>query len=247
MAYIDKLDEGEPPPSRRKTLAADPAARVMVFVDGQYLYKECGRVFHHPLCHPHILAAELAGKRQLVGTRFYTGLHDPRKYPDLHGSMERRLQAMHRNGVTYQTRTLQYVWEWGPDLATRRSLPPARRGEAPRTVAIEPYERAMEKGIDLFLALDAIDLAMTQKYDVAIIVSLDMDLTELPHMLRRFVGYMGIPEVRIEAAVVQRGGRRRPHRTPRRILPKFDYTHQITYEMFQRAIDRTDYRTHVTP
>jgi hypothetical protein len=148
---------------------------------------------------------------------------------------------MQRNGVTYQTRTLQYVWEWGPSLEVRRRLPPPGRGEDPRTVEISPFERPMEKGIDLFLALDAIDLALTGKYDVAIIVSLDMDLTELPPMLRRFVRYMGLPDVRVEAAVVERPSPRRPARPPRRILPNFDYTHQITGELFQRAIDLTDY------
>jgi len=232
------MDEGL---RRRDALALDPQARVMVFIDGQYLYKECARVFHHPLCHPHLLAAELTGRRQFVGTRFYTGLHDPRKNPDLHAALERRLQAMQRKGVTYQTRTLQYVWDWGPGLEDLRSLPPARPGVAPREIVIGPYERAMEKGIDLFLALDAIDLALTDKYDVAIIVSLDMDLTELPPMLRRFVRYLGMPEVRVEAAVIARPGRRRPQRTPVRILPNFDFTHQITRDMFERCIDKTDY------
>jgi uncharacterized LabA/DUF88 family protein len=227
--------------SRRQQLANDPEARVMVFVDGQYLYKECGRVFHHPHCHPHVLAAELAGPRKLVGTRFYTGLHDPRKNPDGHAALSRRLQAMQANSVTYQTRTLQYVWEWGPSLEVRRRLPRAGPSEDPRTVEIAPYERAMEKGVDLFLALDAIDLAMTGKYDVAIIVSLDMDLTELPPMLRRFVRYVGLPDVRVEAAVIKRPSPRRPTRPPRRVLPNFDYTHPITEDMFQRAIDLVDY------
>lgn len=150
---------------------------------------------------------------------------------------------MQRNSVTYQTRTLKYVWEWGPSLEVRRGLPPAGPGESPRTVEIAPYERPMEKGIDLFLALDAIDLAMTGKYDVAIVVTNDADLTELPPMLRRFVRYVELPEVRVEAALVQRPSPRRPQRPPRRILANFDFTHQVTEEMFQRAIDRTDYTT----
>jgi hypothetical protein len=44
-------------------LAADPAARVMVFIDGQNLYKSCHELFRHPLCHPHLLAEHLAGPR----------------------------------------------------------------------------------------------------------------------------------------------------------------------------------------
>lgn len=44
-------------------LATDPAARVMVFVDGQNLYNRCRDLFGHPLCHPHLLAQYLAGPR----------------------------------------------------------------------------------------------------------------------------------------------------------------------------------------
>jgi uncharacterized LabA/DUF88 family protein len=224
---------------RRLALGIDPAARVMVFVDGQYLYKECANVFHHPHCHPDLLAAELAGRRKLVGTRFYTGLHDPRKNSEGHATMERRLHAMQERGVTYQTRTLQYVWDWGPPIDVRRQLPPAGPHRAKRTVDIISYERPMEKGVDLYLALDAIDLALNDKFDVAIVVSLDRDLTELPPMLRRFVRFVGLPDVRIEAAVVAKGETR-----PRpwlRVLPNFDYTHQITREIFQRCIDKSDY------
>lgn len=37
-------------------LANDPNAKVLVFVDGQNLYKTCQQLFGHPLCHPHLLA-----------------------------------------------------------------------------------------------------------------------------------------------------------------------------------------------
>ena len=59
-------------------LATDPDARVMVFVDGQNLYKTCAELFGHPLCHPHLLAEHLAGTRtrNRVACRFYTGRPD---------------------------------------------------------------------------------------------------------------------------------------------------------------------------
>lgn len=225
---------------RRLALADDPNARVMVFFDGQYFYKECRRAFGWSQAHPDVIARELAGPRKLVGTRFYTGLHDPRKNPAGHAAMERRLRAMGQRGVDYQIRTLKYVWEWGPGLEEKRRLPAAGPKEAPRQVEIVPYERPVEKGIDLFLSLDALDLGLLNKYDVAIIVSLDADLTELPPMLRGMVRRAGLPEIRIEAGVIQRPSPKRPKRVLR-VLPRFDHTHQITQEMFDKAVDRTNY------
>lgn len=226
---------------RRLELATDPDARVMVFVDGQYLWKECRRLFGHGQCHPDVLAKELAGPRKLVGTRFYTGLHDPRKFPDQHAAMQRRLYAMQRRGVDFQTRTLQYVWDWGPRLPERRRLPKAGPNVPPRNLEIAPYERPVEKGIDMFLALDAVDLALLEKFDVAIVVSLDRDIAEVPPMLRQMVRRLRRQEIRVEAAVLEHPGRRRPRAGPT-VLPGYDYTHQITEEMYRRAIDTTDYR-----
>jgi hypothetical protein len=154
--------------------------------------------------------------------------------------MERRLHAMALRGIDYQIRTLKYVWDWGPSFEEKKRLPPAGPMQVPRQVEIVSYERPLEKGIDLFLSLDALDLALMHKYDVAIIVSLDSDLTELPPMLRSMVRRAGLPEVRVEAAVVQRISPKRPKPVVR-VLPRFDHTHQITQEIFDKAIDRTDY------
>lgn len=148
---------------------------------------------------------------------------------------------MQRRGVDFQTRTLQYVWDWGPRLAERRRLPKAGPTVPPRTLEIAPYERPVEKGIDMFLALDAIDLALMEKFDVGIVVSLDRDIAEVPPMLRQMVRRLRRPEIRVEAAVLEHPSRRRPRAGPT-VLPGYDYTHQITEEMFRRAIDTTDYR-----
>ena len=59
-------------------------------------------------------------------------------------------------------------------------------------------------------------------------------------MLRNMVRRAGLPEVRIEAAVVQGVSPKRP-KPVLRVLPRFDHTHQITREMFEKAVDRTDY------
>ncbi len=123
---------------RIAALSTDPTARVVVFVDGQNLYKTSSRVFGHPLCHPHLLAQHLAGRRNQnrIGCRFYTGRPDPnvpgesRKVRNL----DRRLAAMQRVGVDVETRKLRYHWDWGQ----QEELPPPYRGASPQTVLLTP-------------------------------------------------------------------------------------------------------------
>lgn len=206
-----------------------------VFVDGQNLYKSCREIFGHPLCHPHLLAELLTGPRSLhpIACRFYTG----RPNSNIHGedrrqrNLDRRLDLMRRAGVTVVTRPLRYHWKWSHE----EKLPVPMRGLPGRTVTLYPRQRAQEKGIDLALALDVVELALTDQLDVAIVVSLDRDLHEIPGALRRLRGLLQ-HQVRLEAAVPVPDGRRQP-----KILPGFSFTHQITRAMFERVRDVTDY------
>ena len=62
--------------AREAELATDARARVMVFVDGQNMFKRCQDLFGHALMHPHLLAEVLSGSRtqsRVPSTRFYTG------------------------------------------------------------------------------------------------------------------------------------------------------------------------------
>lgn len=168
------------PDPRIEALAGDPNVRVMVFVDGQNLYKTCRQLYGHPLCHPHSLALELAGPRvkNRVSCRFYTGRPNPnmRGEADKTRNLDRRLQIMRTAGVTVVTRPLRYHWDWGH----RTRLPRPEPGAAPQTVTMVPWQRPQEKGIDLCIALDVVEFALTDKFDVGIIVSLDRDLHEIP-------------------------------------------------------------------
>jgi uncharacterized LabA/DUF88 family protein len=203
-------------------LATDPAARVMVFIDGQNLYKRCHDIFRHSLCHPHLLAQYLAGPRTQhpVACRFYTG----RPSPNIAGeaekvrNLDRRLQAMRQVEVTVVFRPLRYHWEWGH----RAALPRAEAGLPGRRVMLHPWQRPQEKGIDLVMALDLIEFVLTDKCDVAIVVSLDRDLYEIPQALRNLQRLVGRP-VRLEAAVPVPDGLRSP-----KTLSGFHHTHQIT-------------------
>lgn len=169
-----------------RDLARDPTARVMVLVDGQNLYKTCARVFGHPLCHPHLLAEHLAGprNRNRVACRFYTGRPDVNVPGEAirTRNLDRRLAVMRQHGVTVVTRKLRYHWDWGH----REALPESRPGAAEQVVTLRPWQRPQEKGVDLVLALDLVEFVLTDVCDVAIVVSLDRDLTEIPRLSETF-------------------------------------------------------------
>jgi hypothetical protein len=95
--------------------------------------------------------------------------------------------------------------------------------------------RPQEKGIDLVIGLDAVEFLLTRACDVAIIVSLDRDLYEIPQAIQNLGRLIARP-VRLEAAVPVPDGQKQP-----KILPRFSYTHQITRQVFERVRDDTDY------
>jgi uncharacterized LabA/DUF88 family protein len=216
-------------------LASDPNARVLVAVDGQNLYNSARRLFGHPLCHPNLLALWLAGPRTTnrVACRFYTGEPDrnvPGEARRLR-NLDRRLAAMRTVGVTTVTRKLRYHWDWGH----RGKLPPPTEDADPIDVTLAPWQRPQEKGIDMVLALDVVEFILTEVCDVAIIVSLDRDLAEIPLALRNLRRFRSRP-FRVEAAVPVPGGLTKP-----KTLTGFDYTHQITPDVFRLIRDSTDY------
>jgi uncharacterized LabA/DUF88 family protein len=214
-------------------LASDPNTRVMVFVDGQNLYQGCKKLFGNPHCHPHLLAQYLAGVRNVnpVQCRFYTGRPNPNiaGEKDKTRNLDRRLHGIRASGVTVVTRELRYHWDWGH----KQPLPRAAPGLPPETVILRPWQRPQEKGIDLALALDVVEFVLTGKCDVAVVVSLDRDLTEIPTAVHNLKHLCNRP-IRLEAAVPTDG--KRP-----KTLTGFHFTHQITAAVFQRIVDTSDY------
>ena len=203
----------------------------MVFIDGQNLYKTCEELFGHPLCHPHLLAQHLAGPRRAhrVGCRFYTGRPDPERDPVKTRNLDRRLDGMRKSHVTVVTRTLRYHWDWSSEYVLPRPGPHS----LPQEAILRPWQRSREKGIDLILALDVVELLLTGLCDVAIVVSLDQDLFEIPRALLNLRKHIDRP-YRIEAAVPVDQRRAK-------LLDGFAYTHQITREVFEMIRDDHDY------
>lgn len=213
------------------SLADDSTARVLVFVDGQNLYKRCKDLFDHPLCHPHLLAQHLTGPRKYVGCRFYTGRPDPNDEPHKARNLDRRLDGMRKSGVTVVTRPLRYHWDWGPTERLPRPGPNA----GPQQATLEPWQRPREKGIDLVLALDVVEFVLSNVCDVAVVVSLDRDLFEIPQALNNLKRLIQRP-FRVEAAVPVPENQKKP-----KTLPGFGFTHQITRQVFEVTRDNTDY------
>jgi uncharacterized LabA/DUF88 family protein len=211
-----------------------PDARVLVFIDGQNAYKACERLYKHGPCHPILLAERLAQGRKLVGVRYYSGVHDPTIDPDGRSRTDRRHNLIRRTGVTVIERQLRYRWEWGFDP---KALPDPWRnqGQALQTT-VRPYQRAREKGIDLVIGLDVVDLALSGNMDVAVIVSSDNDLCEAARSTHNATSGPG--RVSVEAALFNEN--RRPI-----LLQHYDYTHQLQSADFAAAEDTFDYKNPV--
>ena len=85
------------------------------------------------------------------------------------------------------------------------------------------------------MALDVVEFVLTDACDVAIVVSLDRDLYEIPQALTNLKKFITRP-VRIEAAVPVSDKLKSP-----KTLPGFAYTHQIRSALFEAIRDDTKY------
>jgi uncharacterized LabA/DUF88 family protein len=209
--------------------------RVMVFIDGQNLYKGLKRLGGR--VHPLLLARELAGPdRQLVGTHYYSGIHDPEVNSDMYDLVSRRHDLIRQTGVIVTQRTLHYHWEWQVD---KDDVPPPWYDDAPkRTKArVRKYRAAREKGIDVALALDAVASILTNDCDVVIIVSRDRDLMEVADEVQSRCE--GVRPMRVEVAYVseQRGDESRI----REVLSSYDAFHEIDDGLVEATRDTFDY------
>ncbi len=203
--------------------------RVRVFIDGQNLFKGMNRRFRGRL-HPLLLARELAGDRELAGTHYYSGIHDPKENADRHALVARRHELIRQTGVEVTERTLRYHWEWKVD----DDLPKPWWDDAPQQAKaqVKKYRRAREKGIDVALALDAVAAALTDECDVVIIVSRDRDLMEVAAEIK---SHCLNDCVRVEVAYVSE------RRGDERALPEYDAQIEIDQQIVDRARDSFNY------
>lgn len=203
----------------------------MVFIDGQNLFKGLKRRFGARL-HPILLARELTGPgRQLVGTYYYSGIHDSDENRQMHDMVSRRHNLIRRTGVEVTERTLRYHWEW---QVPKDQLDPPWYDSAPdrATATVRKYRGAREKGIDVALALDAVGSILTDACDIVIVVSRDRDLMEIAAEVDQ---RCPDPAKQVEVAYVSE------RRGDERALPEYDHYHEIDEAIVDACRDDFNY------
>ncbi len=164
-----------------------PSQRVAVFLDWQNVYHCAREAFHDPdndpsrygSVRPRAFAQLLVEKgtpgRILTHLGIYRGQPDPRRDPKTHAAHMRQRQAWETECgpiLHLQTRVLRYL-------------------------SGRPLSEASEKGIDVQLAIDAMLMAVSGEYDVAILATGDNDLLPVVEGIRALQEVHGAPEVEV--------------------------------------------------
>ena len=190
--------------------------RVIVFVDGQNLYRQAKRAwragdgassrYSWPSYDVEKLAKALAERtpdRRLVETRFYTGVPKRSASPRWHGFWANKIRFLISRGV--------YVY----------------RGRI--------NSGGQEKGVDVSLALDLVVAAYERRFDVAIIVSQDSDFGPAVQQAKRIAQSQGRFRIFESAFPVGPGSLSRRGIDGTKWLP-------IEKATYDACLDQTDYR-----
>ena len=134
--------------------------KAIALFDGQNLYHMARYAFGtvSAQVNPQALARAVcrASTWNLVESRYYTGIHSSQKNAKLNAAVQAHIYKMQSIGVQTYVRTLRYQ-----DGIAR------------------------EKGIDMRIALDAINAVHSQSIDVVLLFSQDQDFVELAEEVRR--------------------------------------------------------------
>jgi uncharacterized LabA/DUF88 family protein len=158
-------------------VAADPATnaialRAMCFFDGQNLYASAKHAFGTERnVRPVDLARAVCRTQgwRCEGVHYYQGSPDPNREPSESHLWNRRRSRLEASGVHVFDRRFQYS-------EYERQLPDGTS---------ETMTRVKEKGIDVRLALDVVELGHKNLFDVAVLFCRDQDLSELVPTIQR--------------------------------------------------------------
>lgn len=146
--------------------------RAIAFIDGQNLFHAALKAFGytHPNVDPRKLSQALCASCgwDVKGVRFYTGVPDIDDNPAWHHFWAAKKLSMVRAGIHVYSRPLRY----------RNKVIELPDG------TMQTFLVGEEKGIDVRMALDIINLAHKREYDVALVLSQDQDLSEVADELR---------------------------------------------------------------
>jgi len=155
-------------PAQNPNFAESEAQRVIVFMDEANVYHDARRCFHADdeaasshmgRVWPPRYARELVGRqphgvtgdRVLEEVRVYTGMPSGKRDPKGYAAHRRQMAGWEAANVMVKARPLRYPPSW-------------------------PKVSAMQKGVDVEIALDIVTMAIEGAYDVAILASTDTDL-----------------------------------------------------------------------
>lgn len=212
--------------------------RVGVFIDGQNVTIGARYAFGRESggngtgnMHPLLLGRALAGECDLVEIRYVTGIPNRDVDQDRWEVERRRHDLMAATDVVVLEKPLKYRWQW--DLRNERDLgdPRDHKGD---TVDASAKSRnvGQEKGIDVWLALDALIMCTRSDIDKVIIATADTDLDMVPQYLRMMPGH---DDTLVAQAKVLSSSRKLRSNT------SYDETMAIDEAIFEQARDDFDY------
>jgi uncharacterized LabA/DUF88 family protein len=192
-----------PPPA---TPSGTPSKQAITFFDGQNLFYAAREAFGYKTPNYDPLALSGCVCRdcgwQLKQVRFYTGVPGHQEDPDGYGFWTAKLQGLRNARVEVFQRPLRYRQR---KVRLPLTFPAGKKAHfllpdgTPLTAGTKLYlpdgtelpsgtelvvRLAEEKGIDVRLALDLIDLTLKKEYDVAILFTQDQDLSEAAREVR---------------------------------------------------------------
>lgn len=161
--------------------------RVGVFIDGQNVTIGARYAFGQGNMHPLLLARALAGEHELVEVRYATGIPDPDIDRDRWEPERRRHDLMAATDVVVLEKVLKYRWEW--QIRDRDLGDPRDHKNEVTKARVKSRNKGGEKGVDVWLALDALTMCARADIDTVIMATADSDLDMVPHHLRMIPGH----------------------------------------------------------
>ncbi len=205
--------------------------RMIAFVDGQNLYFAAKEAFAYtyPNFDTLALAKRIADDHgwRFKQVRFFTGLPSVEDNPLWHHFWTRKLAIMATPQFDYEDHVSQVVIARPLRYRKRHVVLPDGK---PATVRV-----GEEKGIDVRIALDMIQLANEKEYDVALIISQDQDLIEAADEVRRIARDLK-RWIKVASAFPDSSNRRN-----RRGIDRTDWI-RIDRATYDACLDPRDYR-----